>query len=90
MVPNVVMFFNVSAIDVVTQLENYVNTVRCLKPEELNVKLITPLNKKVLNFEYDVKDCMKFMPIKLENNNNMDISIMIRIIQVIFSSFGIQ
>lgn len=71
----IIAVLNITVSDMVTKLEWIMKHIICFKPEELNVDVLCPSEKKALDFGTVVEDSLTTLPITIKNNNSVDVTL---------------
>lgn len=82
----IIAVLNITVSDMVTRIEWIMKHIICLKPEEVDINVSNPSQKKELDFQYIAENSMAVLPITIKNKNNVDVPIKITILQVIIPS----
>lgn len=82
----IIAVLNITVSDMVTRIEWIMKHIICLKPEEVDINVSNPSQKKELDFQYIAENNMAVLPITIRNKNNVDVPIKISILQVIIPS----
>ncbi|XP_006619497.1 uncharacterized protein LOC102681909 isoform X1 [Apis dorsata] len=71
----IITVVNITVLDVVAKFEWTMKHIICFKPEEINISVSNPLQKKELDFQYVVENSVTILPITIKNKNNVDVLI---------------
>ncbi|XP_026670339.1 uncharacterized protein LOC108626103 isoform X2 [Ceratina calcarata] len=71
----IIAVLNITVSDMVTKLEWIMKHIICFKPEELNVDVLCPSEKKALDFGSVVEDTLTTLPITIKNKNSVDVTL---------------
>ncbi|XP_012168565.3 uncharacterized protein LOC100650968 isoform X2 [Bombus terrestris] len=77
----IIAVLNITVSDMVTRIEWIMKHIICLKPEEVDINVSNPSQKKELDFQYIAENSMAVLPITIKNKNNVDVPIKITILQ---------
>ncbi|XP_050579372.1 uncharacterized protein LOC126917036 isoform X2 [Bombus affinis] len=77
----IIAVLNITVSDMVTRIEWIMKHIICLKPEEVDINVSNPSQKKELDFQYIAENSMAVLPITIKNKNNVDVPIKISILQ---------
>ncbi|XP_060816433.1 uncharacterized protein LOC132907390 [Bombus pascuorum] len=77
----IIAVLNITMSDMVTRIEWIMKHIICLKPEEVDINVSNPSQKKELDFQYIAENSIAVLPITIKNKNNVDIPIKISILQ---------
>ncbi|XP_061938216.1 uncharacterized protein LOC107995913 isoform X2 [Apis cerana] len=84
----IITVVNITVLDVVAKFEWTMKHIICFKPEEIDIDISNPLQKKELDFQYVVENSVTILPITIKNKNSINVPIKFFISQhepVIFS-----
>ena len=81
MCKSIIAVLNITVSDMVTRSEWTMRHIICFKPEEFNINIVNPSQKRELDFECIVENSMASLPITIKNKNNVDIPIKLTILQ---------
>lgn len=82
----IIAVLNITVSDMVTRSEWTMRHIICFKPEEFNINILNPSQKRELDFECIVENSMASLPITIKNKNNVDVSVKLTILQVMILS----
>ncbi|XP_050470403.1 uncharacterized protein LOC126863839 isoform X3 [Bombus huntii] len=77
----IIAVLNITVSDMVTRIEWIMKHIICLKPEEIDINVSNPSQKKELDFQYIAENSIAVLPITIKNKNNVDVPIKISILQ---------
>ena len=77
----IIAVLNITVSDMVTRIEWIMKHIICLKPEEVDINVSNPSQKKELDFQYIAENSMAVLPVTIKNKNNVDVPIKISILQ---------
>ncbi|XP_053982063.1 uncharacterized protein LOC128878148 isoform X1 [Hylaeus volcanicus] len=77
----IIAVINITVSDMVTRSEWIMKHIMCFKPEELNIIVLNPSQKRELDFQCIVENSIAVLPITIENKNSVDVSIKFAILQ---------
>ncbi|XP_076167706.1 spindle defective 2 isoform X3 [Ptiloglossa arizonensis] len=77
----IIVVINITMSDMVTRSEWIMKHIICFKPEELNINILNPSQKKKLDFQCIVENSIAVLPITIKNKNSVDVSIKLAILQ---------
>ncbi|XP_068988942.1 uncharacterized protein spd-2 [Bombus flavifrons] len=77
----IIAVLNITVSDMVTRIEWIMKHIICLKPEEVDINVSNPSQKKELDFQYIAENSIAVLPITIKNKNNVDVPIKISILQ---------
>lgn len=78
----IIAILNITVSDMVTRSEWMMKHIICFKPEEINIKVSIPSQKRELDFECIVENSVATLPITVTNKNSVDVFIKLFILQV--------
>lgn len=82
----IITVVNITVLDVVAKFEWTMKHIICFKPEEIDISVSNPLEKKELDFQYVVENSVTILPITIKNKNSINVPIKFFISQVILSN----
>ncbi|XP_053997941.1 uncharacterized protein LOC128886802 isoform X3 [Hylaeus anthracinus] len=77
----IIAVINITVSDMVTRSEWIMKHIMCFKPEELNIIVLNPSQKRELDFQCIIENSIAVLPITIENKNSVDVSIKFAVLQ---------
>ncbi|XP_026299721.1 uncharacterized protein LOC100576185 isoform X2 [Apis mellifera] len=71
----IITVVNITVLDVVAKFEWTMKHIICFKPEEIDISVSNPLEKKELDFQYVVENSVTILPITIKNKNSINVPI---------------
>ncbi|KOC62216.1 hypothetical protein WH47_03974 [Habropoda laboriosa] len=84
----IITVINITVSDMVTRSEWIMKHIICLKPEEIDISILNPSQKKELDFQCVVENSTAVLPITIKNKNSVNVPIKFSILQngpIVFS-----
>ncbi|XP_043252688.1 uncharacterized protein LOC122397529 isoform X1 [Colletes gigas] len=77
----IIAVINITVSDMVTRSEWVMKHIICFKPEELNINILNPSQKREYDFQSIVENSTAVLPITINNKNSINVSIKLAILQ---------
>ncbi|XP_076635240.1 spindle defective 2 isoform X3 [Colletes latitarsis] len=86
----IIAVINITVSDMVTRSEWVMKHIICFKPEELNINVLNPSQKREFDFQSIVENSTAVLPVTINNKNSIDVSIKLAILQDEPLVFGLE
>nr|XP_033342551.1 uncharacterized protein LOC117229834 isoform X3 [Megalopta genalis] len=86
----IIAILNITVSDMVTRSEWIIKHIICFKPEELNVIVSNPSQKKELVFQSIIENTISVLPVTIKNKNSIEICMRLSISQDEPRVFGLE
>ncbi|XP_033342551.2 spindle defective 2 isoform X3 [Megalopta genalis] len=86
----IIAILNITVSDMVTRSEWIIKHIICFKPEELNVIVSNPSQKKELDFQSIIENTISVLPVTIKNKNSIEICMRLSISQDEPRVFGLE
>ncbi|XP_076393461.1 spindle defective 2 isoform X3 [Megachile rotundata] len=86
----IIAVLNITVSDMVTRYEWIMKHIICFKPEEFDISILNPPEKKDLDFQCVVENSITILPITIKNKNNVDVPIKFSLLQEEPSVFSLE
>ncbi|XP_078046228.1 spindle defective 2 isoform X2 [Augochlora pura] len=86
----IIAILNITVSDMVTRSEWFMKHIICFKPEELNVIVSNPSQKKELDFQSIIENNISVLPVTIKNKNSIDICVRLSLSQDEPRVFGLE